>query len=364
LDLCLTESPPAFVSSASRLSSGTMGCGGSKSSAGQASSPAPVQAQTMPAESVAPPAGKGQGKGKGKGKGQGAANMKAVMKNHFQVKLGSNFQDYEKQEDQILKQAFLVGQKQCNFKLRGQEYEYNFQSKKQLNKGTGKEREIRCPQGMSPPKKPLLPAGPMMCVTVGKDNVKVVNGQKCMVVKDPNDPTKEIQVAVPPGAKPGTRLAVPVPAQGQTQEAVCQAQKGHYSNGAKVALAMTAIGGTAVAGVVLGEHLSGGAISTWGENLWEQVQDTSAGAWVEGAAADAGDWAGDAAADAGDWGGGAWEAAGAAGTDAGEWVDGAAASAGEWGEGAADTAGDWAEDAGEWFADVADDAGDFVMNLF
>merc|ERR1719333_1160208 len=63
----------------------------------------------------------------------------------WQIKLEGHWQDYDEQEDRILKRALLVGQKNVRFQLRGQRYEYNFETMRQKNLNTKKERSIRAP---------------------------------------------------------------------------------------------------------------------------------------------------------------------------------------------------------------------------
>merc|ERR1719220_2906941 len=132
-----------------------------------------------------------------------------------------------------------------------------------------------------------------------------------------------IPEVAPASASP---LAVPTPSRSQLPEpsappatpvAAAPEKKG-WSTGAKVAAGaagVAAVGGLAVAGVVLGEHIA--------EEGWDATM-----AELGDVAADAGDAIADAA------------------EDAGEAIAGAA------------------EDAGEWIAGAAEDVGDFVMDLF
>lgn len=285
---------------------------------------------------------KGKGKGKkGKGKGRGGAGTK------WQVELGGNFQDYGDEEDQILKRAYMMGQKNCKFKLRGQTYEYNFKKMLQKNKDTDKSRKIRPPYiGPRPPAKPLLPEGPTIIVVV-----KPGQAGTMIEVPNPKCPGQNIPVFVPAHAKPGAKMAIPIPAEGESVETVQKKQEKHdadtgtktsgWSSGAKVAAGGAAVAGLAavgVGGVILGDHLAGG-----------DMADTIGSAAVD--AADAvGDWAPGAADDAGDWIAGAGE-------DAASWTADAAGDVADWGEGAVGDAGDWLGGAGE-------DLGGFVMDLF
>merc|ERR1712039_1119535 len=168
-------------------------------------------------------------------------------------------------EDAILKRAFLVGQPNVRFHLRGQNYEYNFKKMKQFNKDTRKEREIRPHPGLKQPRQELLPSGPMTIITVG-------TGQPgtAIQVNDANNPGQKITVHVPPTAKPGQKMAVPIPQKGETPEKVQAKQKKHdeekekkaksqgWSTGGKIAAggaALVGIGAVGVGGVILGDHL-------------------------------------------------------------------------------------------------------------
>jgi len=288
-----------------------MGCGGSKSSAAQPT--VPVTPQLVP-QAQAP---------------QQKRRKPPGAEKKFQIKLGGEWKDYEKQEDTILKKAYLIGHPNCKFHLRGQNYEYNFKSMKQVNLGSGKEREIRQPPGFKPPASPLLPSGPMTVITVAKGQAGTT-----IEIPDPNKKGSKIQVNVPTGAKPGQKMAVPLPEPGQSVEDVQKKQKAH-STGAKLAMGtagIAAVGGLALGGVVLGDHLTGGTLGV-----------------AEAAADIAGD-VGTAAEDA-------VAAAPGIAEDVGDWAAGAAGDAGEWIEGAA-------EDAGDWLGDAAEDTGDFIMSLF
>jgi len=238
--------------------------------------------------------------------------------------LSQKWEDYKADEDAVLKRAYLVGQPNCRFSLRGQSYEYNFASMKQVNQGSGKQRDIRVPRGMTAPSKPLLPAGPMTVI-------KVRRGQagKMIVIDDPNNPGRKLKVNVPKGAKTGQRMAVPVPEKGESLQDVQKKQKSH-SLAARLAMGtagVAAMGALAVGGVILGDHLSGGAVS-------DGIGDAF------------GDGAGDAVA------------------DATAWVEGAVADFPEWIEGVGEDIVDAGEAAVDWLGDAAEDTGDFITSLF
>merc|ERR1719436_1732264 len=108
-----------------------------------------------------------------------------------------------------------------------------------------------------------------------------------ITVNDPNNPGQKINVYVPPAAKPGQKMAVPIPAKGQTVDVVQAKQKKHdeeketkakkegWSTGAKMAAggaALVGVGAVGVGGVILGDHLIGG-----------DMADTVAGVAVDAA---------------------------------------------------------------------------------
>jgi len=249
----------------------------------------------------------------------------------FQIKLSGQWQDYDDPEDQVLKRAFLIGQTSARFRLRGQEYEYNFRRMKQKNLKSNQERDIRPPPGLKKPPAPILPPGATVIISVPAGSAG-----KTIEIDDPNNKGQKIAVNVPAGARAGQKMAVPVPEKGQNIQEVCKKQQG-WSTGAKTAAGLAAVGtvgAAAVGGALVGDHLAGGTMA------------------ADGLAA-----ATDAGAAAADWAEGAADAAG-------DWGEGAADAAGDWGEGAVDDIADFAEDAGDWLGDAAEDAGDWVMSLF
>lgn len=254
---------------------------------------------------------------------------------HFQVKLSGNWKNYEGNEDKILKRAYLAGFPHAKYKLRGQAYQVDFASMSQKNMRTGKSREIRAPYKWKQPEKPIVEAGPTFCIKVPPGSPGT-----CIHVPHPAKKGQFIAVNVPAKAKVGAAMLVPIPKDedlptpvpdaptpsGPTPAAPTPAapateeekKKGGWSTGAKVAAGtagVVAVGGLAVAGAVLGEHIA--------EEGWDATMAEL----------------GDVAADAG-------EAISGAAEDVGEAVAGAA------------------EDAGEWIAGAAEDAGDFIMDLF
>jgi len=292
-----------------------MGCGGSK--------PAPAQPTTQQAvaPTLFPTRGTGHGKGKVKGK-----HTKAKK---FQIMLDGHWQDYEDQEDRILKRAYLVGQPNVRFSLRGQSYEYNFRKMCQKNLKTNKVRQIRPPPGPKPPKQALLPAGQMTIITVGPGQA----GQM-ITIPDPNNKGNQINVFVPHHAKPGSKMAVPIPAQGQSIQEVQAKQKKHdeekkaagWSTGAKVAAggaALVGVGAVGVGGVILGDYLAGGDMA--GE--------------IGAAVVDGAEVVGDGVVDA-------------------------AEAVADWAPDAAEDLGEFVGDAVDWLGDAGEDVGDFIMDLF
>lgn len=231
----------------------------------------------------------------------------------FQVKLGGDWKDYSKEEDKILKRAYMAGFPTAKFHLRGQDYHYDFKKLTQINKASGKEREIRAPHKWKQPSKPIVAAGPTTVV-----NVPPGSPGTTIQVPYPGKKGLFIAVNVPASAKAGQAMLVPVPkasecgGDGGGGGGAGEAPKaggggGGWSTGGKVAAggaAAIGIAGVAVGGAILGEHIA------------EHGIDATV------------DAAGDGLADAGE------------------------------------AIGDFAVDAGEFIVDAAEDAGDFIMDLF
>jgi len=222
----------------------------------------------------------------------------------FQVKLGRDWQDYSKEEDKILKRAFMAGFPTAKFHLRGQNYEYNFKNMSQKNKDSGKERDIRAPNKWKQPKKPLVEQGPTTVITVPAGTAGTT-----IQVPYPGVPGGFISVNVPKNAKAGQAMLVPIPKDkiitsgGEKHEKAEPAKGGGWSTGAVVAVGAGAAG-LGVAGAILGVAVA-----------------------EEGADA-VGDMLADGAVDAGE------------------------------------AVGDFAVDAGEFLVDAGEEVGDFIMDLF
>ena len=189
-------------------------------------------------------------------------------------------QDYKGNEDKILKRAYLAGFPHAKYKLRGQSYEVDFKSMTQKNMRTGKSRDIRAPYKWKQPEKPIVEAGPTFCIKVPPGSPGT-----CIHVPHPAKKGQFIAVNVPAKAKVGAAMLVPIPKDEDLPVAVPDAptpagptpaapsgpdapatteeekekKKGGWSTGAKVAAGtagVVAVGGLAVAGAVLGEHIA------------------------------------------------------------------------------------------------------------
>jgi len=243
----------------------------------------------------------------------------------FQVKLAGEFKDYDADEDKILKRAFLAGFPNAKYKLRGQNYEVKFEgltkgggkggSVTQKNLGTGKVREARPPFKWSRPAVPVTKAGPTFCISVPP-------GSPGTTIQVPHPKLKGqfIAVNVPPGAKVGQAMLVPIPdgeakpiaaadIQGQFQapaapaaEAAPAGKKAGWSTGGKAAAiagGAVVVGGLAVGGAVLGEHIAEEGWDATMADLGDGLE--GAGEGIADGAEAAVDWVGDAADTAGDF---------------------------------------------------------------
>mmetsp|Transcript_36653 Transcript_36653/g.80029 ORF Transcript_36653/g.80029 Transcript_36653/m.80029 type:complete len:243 (+) Transcript_36653:91-819(+) len=231
----------------------------------------------------------------------------------FQVKLSGDWKDYSKDEDRVLKRAFLAGFPHARYSLRGQRYECNFAKMTQKNVASGKVREMRAPHKWTAPSAPICKAGPTMCVRVPEGAAGTV-----FHVPHPTAKGQFISVEVPSSARVGQTMLVPIPdAKPMAEDALAasaptmpaalapahstpakQEKKVGWSTGAKVA-AVGAVGGLAVAGVVLGEHIA--------EEGWDATLEdlggvaTTVGEGIADGAEAAVDWVGDAADTTGDF---------------------------------------------------------------
>lgn len=237
---------------------------------------------------------------------------------NFQVMLGGHWKDYDKEEDGILKRAYMTGAKKAKYSVRGgQMYEYDFDKMKQKNMESGKEREIRAPPKLTAkrPKSKIVPDGPTMVVKVPPGGPGTV-----IQVPHPKDKSQMIAVEVPASAKVGRAMIIPVPP--------LPGGGGSYA------------GGGAPDPPYKGDKPKKDTSLSAGEKVGMGV----GGVALVGGMAVAGAIIGDAAAD------GAFDGA----------IDGVAASAGDVGDIMADLGGD----AGDWLMDAGGDAGDFIMDLF
>jgi len=228
----------------------------------------------------------------------------------FQVKLSGDWKNYSKDEDRVLKRAFLAGFNNARYALRGHRYECNFAKMTQKNVGTGKVREMRAPHKWTAPPAPVCKPGPTMCV-------RVPEGAPGTTVHVPHPKAKGqfIAVQVPPGARAGQSMLVPVPdaaplAEGPLPEppapavgaaapaAPAKEKKKGWSTGAKVA-AVGGVAGVAVVGALLGEHIAEEGWDATLEDIGDVATDVGDGLaeggeaavdWIEGAGEDVGDF--------------------------------------------------------------------------
>lgn len=246
----------------------------------------------------------------------------------FQVKLGSEWKDYSKQEDKILKRAFLAGFPHARYSIRGQKYEVDFQRMQQKNFETLKDRQIRAPRKMKAPTKPICKPGPTMCIKVPAGSPGSV-----IQVQHPKVKGQFIAVTVPASAKVGQAMLVPVPTEAVSADmaaeaaspAVAAAERAvaaepataapptlkdagrGWSTGTKVAAGtggVVVVAGLAAAGALLGEHVAEdgweATFAELGDDFHTVGDHISAGAeeaWrsVEGGAVIAGDHISDTA---------------------------------------------------------------------
>merc|ERR1711979_43767 len=120
-------------------------------------------------------------------------------------------------------------------------------------------------------------SGPMVIV-------QLRSGQpgQMISVPDPNNAGQQINVFVPPNARVGSKMAIPIPKKGESVAEVQEKQKKHaeeqkakgkWSTGGKIAAtgaALVGVGAVGVGGVILGDHLAGGDMA---ETIGEAALD-------------------------------------------------------------------------------------------
>lgn len=227
------------------------------------------------------------------------------MESKFQVKLDGQWKDYDTEEDKILKRAYMVGSCIVEYTFRNNHYRYDFSRMLQQNVVTGKYREIRRPRHFPPrPKSSILPIGPMVFV-----QIKAGQPGTMITLPDPNNAGQKINVFVPPQARVGSKMAIPIPKKGESvadaqgkQKKHAEETKGRSTTGktATTGAALVAVGAVGVGGVILGDHLAGGDMAeTIGETTADVAEDV--GEEIGDFAEDAVDWLGDAGEDVGDF---------------------------------------------------------------
>jgi hypothetical protein len=223
----------------------------------------------------------------------------------FQVKLSEQWRDYSKEEDKILKRAYMAGFKGCKFHLRGQDYQYDFKKMVQKNVESGKERQIRCPHRWTQPSAPIVPEGKTTVV-----NVPAGSPGSVVQVPYPGVPGKLINVNVPAKARVGQAMLVPVPPIDQAVSASApvaaaapvQEKKEGWSTGGKVAAgtaAVVGVAGAAVGGAILGSHIAEHGLDATVDAVGDGLAD--AGEAIGDAAVDAGEFIVDGAEEVGDF---------------------------------------------------------------
>lgn len=224
----------------------------------------------------------------------------SAQDNKFQVKIDGAWRDYSSQEDGILKRAFKAGLPHAAFKVRGNEYLYDFKKMTQINKSTGKSFEIRAPYKWKLPSTPLVKAGPTTCIKIPQGGPGTT-----ILVPHPTRKGEHFAVVVPSHAKVGQVMLVPVPglsprgastppppcAPSSPTRDLSEKSKG-AGLGKKLACGMAIVGGAAVTGAVIGGSVSEDGFDSTMEELGEGLEDAvdDAGDWFEDTGDDIGDF--------------------------------------------------------------------------
>merc|ERR1712070_544608 len=156
------------------------------------------------------------------------------------------------------------------------------------NTDSRKERSIRQPKSWKAPSRPLVPAGPTTVVTVPPGSAGTT-----IQVPHPRIKGAFISVHVPPSAKAGQAMLVPVPSQTGTSAKRTSAPKTTASPAGVAAF------GGAVGGAILGDHIAEHGLDATGDAVGEGIVDAAEA--TEDFAVDAGEFTVDAAEDLGDF---------------------------------------------------------------
>mmetsp|Transcript_80188 Transcript_80188/g.227037 ORF Transcript_80188/g.227037 Transcript_80188/m.227037 type:complete len:218 (+) Transcript_80188:96-749(+) len=170
----------------------------------------------------------------------------------FQVKIRGYWEDFQPDEDKILKHAFKAGFPVIVYTHREQPYRCDFKKMTKRNIHTSKVYEIRPPfKFKSPSSLPHDEAAIFVLVEPHTEGTTIQ-------VHNPENEKRPIFVAVPENARIGQAMLVPI----------VDRPAHHVGSGAamplrtKAALATSgflAVGGLAVAGLILGDVMTGGS---------------------------------------------------------------------------------------------------------
>lgn len=203
----------------------------------------------------------------------------------------------------------MAGFPGAKFTLRGQNYQYDFNEMVQINNATGRKRPIRPPctkdkrgkltdKPWKKPAAPLVAPGPTTVI-----NVPPGTPGTTIQVPYPGHPDKLISVNVPPSAKPGQAMLVPVPPLDQAVPAPkAPSGGGGMSTGGKIltgGAVLVGVGGAAVGGAILGEHIAEHGIDATVDAVGDGLEDV--GEAIGDFAVDAGEFIVDAGEDVGDF---------------------------------------------------------------
>jgi hypothetical protein len=154
---------------------------------------------------------------------------------------------------------------------------------KHTNVSTRKERDLHVQTAPIRPQLPLLPSGHILIRTVGESQPGTV-----IIVPDLNNQGEDVNVFVPPVAKVGDKMAVPIPAKGESVKDLQLKQQRHHekihgSREVQQGAALVRDDDACVGGVILGSHLQDnttreaenwiGSISAWLGDADEDVEN-------------------------------------------------------------------------------------------
>lgn len=167
--------------------------------------------------------------------------------NNFQVKIRGKWEDFQTDEDMILKHAFQAGFPVIVYTYHEQAYRCDFKNMTKKNIHSDRVHEIRPPYTWRPPSQ-TTQAEVAIFVQVGPNTEGTT-----IQIQNPENEKHPVFVAVPQNAKVGQAMLVPIVPIVNSPPAMPMKTKAALATSG-----LLAAGSLAVAGLMLGDVLTGG----------------------------------------------------------------------------------------------------------